>query len=254
MTNLRWPTAFILGLVGVGFLFGVLSLVFWWLKFPPINYWIKSPNDFDQCLEARRVVFEKGEGTPRYCYFRGREFVNPDYSEHIETPSTKELLLESGLVKAEYPSKLFFLRQGVEQLPIEGFGTTSATQLVHRVGVPYCDLSGLPDHCKTYTEDMTVGFSIVETPLIELRKQLSVWHKSVLSKRVGDNELNYVEVGAVGEGRVYYLIPMGDSRTLVVAHGYVTDKANSDLSGNDEYLIRDKQSEIIYSILKSIKY
>ncbi len=126
-------------------------------------------------------------------------------------------------IKIDYP-KMVFTREVTELAGPFGDGQKyTGNLLVHSIPIQHCDLSGLPEHCTPYTRDITIGFFIINEPLINISQRLISEYGEARKLSLVGREGVYVTLGVEGEGVHYYFLPLTDKISLMITRSYIDE-------------------------------
>lgn len=150
-----------------------------------------------------------------------------------------------------YPKDIFIKSSGEIQVPVyTQENKIKSFDLTHAVDVEHCGLSGLPEHCTPKTTDLKISFGVIESALTDLPEPQG---QKLTPSDAGPNGTKTFEQGVEGEGVIYFFVPLGSEKTLMIAQTYLNESILSKYQTVANFISYAKQGEITKEIIGSIK-
>ena len=169
----------------------------------------------------------------------------------IEQVSTNYTILqypEYG-IKIDYP-KTIFAREATELAGPFGNGQKyTGDLLVHSIPVEHCGLSGLPEHCTPYTRDITIGFFIINEPLVNISQRLIKAYGEARKLSLVGREGVYVSLGVEGEGIHYYFLPLSEKNSLMITRSYMDENILSGYKNISGFINLNEQEKLFEEVV-----
>ena len=129
-----------------------------------------------------------------------------------------------------------------------------AKSLVRKINKEHCDLSGLPEHCRPYTENPKITFALVYVGNENsLKKEWTELFGESQLVEIGGTEFDHWTMGVEGEGVNYFFTRMSPEYLLMFSYTYLDGNILSDYPKAFGFLDIGEQEMIFKSIVSSLR-
>jgi len=140
------------------------------------------------------------------------------------TANWSRLRDRDGIFEVSYPRKIFKLSEKNIVSPLSSQDKVKASILSYIIPVPYCGLSGLPEHCSASTTNLAISFYVVERSFNDVYSQLKKTYGDEMTVATLDGHQGVsFSMGVEGEGIVYLAVPINDAKTLFASRSYLDE-------------------------------
>ncbi|MDQ3018918.1 MAG: hypothetical protein M3Q64_03545, partial [bacterium] len=146
----------------------------------------------------------------------------------------------------DYPKALFVEYQTTTTLPHDN-SKVSVDALKHELPMQYCAPSG---QCRPTTINMSVGSTMINGPIEAIQK--TDIGSQMIKKQLGDLTVYELEMGAEGEGIVYYYIPMPSNKILVIFRTFIDESTLISYKGANDFIPLAEQKRIFDQIVLTL--
>jgi len=129
----------------------------------------------------------------------------------------------AGIYEVSYPRGTFKVLSKSVGVPPEGSEKIKAQVLSHVIDVKHCGLSGLPEHCTPSTTDLAISFFVQNRSFNDIFGELKKIYGDLSVVTVDGHQGVSFDQGAEGEGMVYLVLPVNDSKTLFIGRSYINE-------------------------------
>lgn len=162
-------------------------------------------------------------------------FTNGQYGFSFQYPADLEIGDDSIVIAPNYE----------ERIPAKSF--------TRKLDKEYCDLSGLPEGCKPYTDNPKVYSVVIGGSVDGLVKEWTELFGAPEMVSIGGREFSFWTQGAEGEGMNYYFTELSPDLTLLLAYRYLDENTLISYKGYPGFWDLAKQKEVFESIVSSLK-
>jgi len=129
----------------------------------------------------------------------------------------------AGTYEVSYPRGTFKVLGKSVGVPPTGKEKVKAQVLSHTIGVKHCGLSGLPSSCTPSTTDLAISFFVQNRNFNDIFSELKKIYGEMPVVTVDGHQGISFDQGVEGEGMVYIVLPVNDSKTLFIGRSYINE-------------------------------
>lgn len=166
----------------------------------------------------------------------------------------RRFVADKGDYEVRFPRSLFTWSETEVALPPNYNEKSKAVKLSYSIPVKYCGESGLPEHCTPTTENMSISFVVVGHLFNEVFTSLQkAFGPNLPIVSVDGHQGVKIQMGAEGEGAVYYVVPDGPS-TLFIVWTYKDESVLGSYQNEPSFIKYEDQVKIFDKILGTFKF
>lgn len=214
--------------------------------YSPLSYYTANPQSYEECMKAHGTYENiKGINT---CSFKNKVF-----SEHAINGSLKTFTDNEYGFSLKYPGNIFREHDTAPVVHFLGGKEYDSTSLVHTVDAEHCDLSGLPGSCTPQTTDISIGITPLNQSYSSVSTAALEYFGELEDEKWGNTSAKSFRAGAEGEGIYYYLIDLGNNKSLLITRSFIDENILISYKSENDFIKYERQKQIFDEIMTSFK-
>jgi len=157
----------------------------------------------------------------------------------------------AGTYEVSYPRGIFKVLDKSVGVPPTGKEKVKAQILGHVIGVKHCGLSG---SCAPSTTDLSISFFVQNRNFNDIFSELKKVYGDMSVITIDGHQGVTFEQGAEGEGMVYIVLPVNDSKTLFIGRSYINEAVVSSYRTARGFIKFADQKAIFDQILSTFNF
>ncbi|MCX6712680.1 MAG: hypothetical protein NTY66_00540 [Candidatus Vogelbacteria bacterium] len=160
----------------------------------------------------------------------------------------------AGIFEVSYPRRVFKLAEKPAVVPSAWTEKTRAQVLTHTIPIQHCGLSGLPEHCTPSTTDISISFFVLERSFNDVFKELKKTFGDLPVVTLDGHQGVRFEQGVEGEGIVYTVLPVNDTKTLFIGRSYLDEQIVGGYKGAKDFIRLAEQKKLYDEVIATFKF